>query len=159
MDTKEKVDALICTNKAFEALLMPEEFGYPQPKTFKMTSTSSYDAPGLVGINLVNMPIYSSLVPVTTTAITTVVSGDSVSESKVLTVSGYTDALFGATEGGITWADFDNCLAFVNGEVENPHKNKNKERLMGVMTLSPCSFWGKPTFKNTAPGKNEIEGP
>jgi len=118
MDTKEKVDALICTNKAFEALLMPEEFGYPQPKTFKMTSTSSYDAPGLVGINLVNMPIYSSLVPVTTTTISTVLNPDSsVSEQKTFSVSGYTDALFGATEGGITWADFDNCLAFVNGEV------------------------------------------
>jgi len=75
------------------------------------------------------------------------------------TVTGYTDALFGATAGGVTWANFDNCLAFINGPVKNSFNSNTEERTMGVMTLSPCSFWAKPTYKNKVPGLNTIEGP
>ena len=95
-------------------------------------ATGYTDTAGLVGVNMVNMPIFSSLMATTSTAQSTSISGSTITVSAVASTTGYTDSLFTGSSSINSWAKFDNCLAFVDAAGGN----------IGIKTLSPCSFWG-----------------
>lgn len=114
-----------------------------------MFATGYTDLSGLAGISMVNMPIFSSLTATVSTALSSTISAGIVTTSATTTITGYTDSLFTGSTAVNSWARFDNCLAFVDAAGGN----------IGIKTLSPCSFWGKPIYTNTVPGMNKVKSP